>query len=107
VETERQEGEASSLCCGRSRTTARPGDNSGSIRRPRADVLDGSPRRDRTLARSPSTTYYEDLGISAFTGVERPDFEKLLQDCRVGKINLLIVYCISRLSRLEPEGARS
>ncbi|GAA1992008.1 recombinase family protein [Kitasatospora viridis] len=52
-----------------------------------------------------SITYYEDLGISAFTGVERPDFEKLLKDCRAGKINLLIVYYISRLSRLEPEDA--
>ncbi|GAA3056343.1 hypothetical protein GCM10020229_80140 [Kitasatospora albolonga] len=49
-----------------------------------------------------SITYYEDLGISAFTGVERPDFEKLLQDCRAGRINLLIVYYISRLSRLDP-----
>ncbi|MGF1430404.1 recombinase family protein [Kitasatospora sp. LaBMicrA B282] len=49
-----------------------------------------------------SVTYYEDLGISAFTGVERPEFEKLLQDCRAGRINLLIVYYISRLSRLDP-----
>ncbi|MFJ9523417.1 recombinase family protein [Kitasatospora sp. NPDC101801] len=49
-----------------------------------------------------SITYYEDLGISAFTGVERPDFERLLQDCRAGRINLLIVYYISRLSRLDP-----
>ncbi|MFD4560179.1 recombinase family protein [Streptomyces sp. NPDC058469] len=45
---------------------------------------------------------YEDLGISAFTGVERPDFERLLSDCRAGKINLLIVYYISRLSRMDP-----
>ncbi|WP_231873195.1 MULTISPECIES: recombinase family protein [Kitasatospora] len=49
-----------------------------------------------------SITHYEDLGISAFTGVERPDFEKLLQACRAGRINLLIVYYISRLSRLDP-----
>ncbi|MER5638335.1 recombinase family protein [Kitasatospora sp. NPDC002227] len=49
-----------------------------------------------------SVTYYEDLGISAFTGVERPKFEKLLQDCRAGRINLLVVYYVSRLSRLDP-----
>ncbi|MEU9129238.1 recombinase family protein [Kitasatospora sp. NPDC048540] len=49
-----------------------------------------------------SVAYYEDLGISAFTGVERPQFEKLLQDCRAGRINLLIVYYVSRLSRLDP-----
>ncbi|MFJ4680673.1 recombinase family protein [Kitasatospora sp. NPDC088783] len=49
-----------------------------------------------------SITYFEDLGISAFTGAERPDFEKLLQACRAGRINLLIVYYISRLSRMDP-----
>ncbi|MFJ6136951.1 recombinase family protein [Kitasatospora sp. NPDC092286] len=51
---------------------------------------------------SVSISYFEDLGISAFTGVERPDFEKLLKACREGRINLLIVYYISRLSRLDP-----
>ncbi|MFF8916052.1 recombinase family protein [Streptomyces sp. NPDC015032] len=44
---------------------------------------------------------YEDLGISAFSGVERPDFERMLEDCRAGRLNVLIVYYISRLSRLE------
>ncbi|MFE3167343.1 recombinase family protein [Streptomyces sp. NPDC059224] len=46
--------------------------------------------------------HYEDVGISAYSGTERPDFERLLRDCRVGRINAVIVYNISRLSRLEP-----
>lgn len=49
-----------------------------------------------------SITSYEDLGISAFSGKERPDFERMLQDCRMGRINVIIVYYISRFSRLEP-----
>ncbi|GAA2085124.1 hypothetical protein GCM10009801_46670 [Streptomyces albiaxialis] len=48
-----------------------------------------------------SITQYEDLGISAFTGDERPDFDRLLKDCREGRINLIIVYYISRLSRMD------
>lgn len=46
--------------------------------------------------------WYEDLGISAFSGVERPDFERLIADCHSGRINLIIVYYISRLSRADP-----
>ncbi|MGW1840371.1 recombinase family protein [Streptomyces sp. NPDC002067] len=49
--------------------------------------------------------HYEDIGISAFSGKERPEFEQLLRDCRVGRINMIIVYNISRLSRLEPRDA--
>lgn len=45
---------------------------------------------------------YEDLGISAFSGVERPDFERMLRDCRSGRLNMIIVYYISRFSRLDP-----
>ncbi|MEU8655238.1 recombinase family protein [Actinoplanes philippinensis] len=45
---------------------------------------------------------YEDLGISAFNGDERPEFERLLADCRAGHVNLIVVYYISRLSRLDP-----
>jgi DNA invertase Pin-like site-specific DNA recombinase len=52
-----------------------------------------------------SVDYYEDLGISAFDGTVRPDFERLLRDCRSGRINYLIVYYISRLSRMEPADA--
>ncbi|MFF8942567.1 recombinase family protein [Streptomyces sp. NPDC014864] len=46
--------------------------------------------------------HYEDVGVSAFSGTERPDFERLLRDCRTGRINVVIVYNISRFSRLEP-----
>ncbi|WP_406286402.1 recombinase family protein [Streptomyces sp. NBC_00209] len=49
--------------------------------------------------------HYEDVGISAFSGKERPEFERLLRDCRMGRINVIIVYNISRLSRLEPTDA--
>ncbi|MFB6554584.1 recombinase family protein [Streptomyces sp. NPDC056405] len=49
-----------------------------------------------------SVTEYEDLGISAFTGDGRPDFDRLLKDCHDGRINLIIVYYISRLSRMDP-----
>lgn len=42
---------------------------------------------------------YEDQGISAFSGVERPDFERMVADCRAGRINVIIVYYVSRLSR--------
>ncbi|MCX4649170.1 recombinase family protein [Streptomyces sp. NBC_01446] len=44
---------------------------------------------------------YEDVGVSAYSGVERKDWERLMADCREGRINVLIVYYISRLSRLE------
>ncbi|MCX4663478.1 recombinase family protein [Streptomyces uncialis] len=44
---------------------------------------------------------YEDLGISAFTGVVRPDFDRLIADCRRGEVDVIVVYYISRLSRLK------
>ncbi|GGM09564.1 hypothetical protein GCM10012279_29530 [Micromonospora yangpuensis] len=46
--------------------------------------------------------WYEDLGISAFSGTERPGFDRLVADCHSGRINMIIVYYISRLSRLDP-----
>ena len=46
--------------------------------------------------------HYEDIGISAFNGKERPAYERLLKDCRAGRVNMIIVYYISRLSRMEP-----
>ncbi|MFI6563696.1 recombinase family protein [Streptomyces sp. NPDC050534] len=49
--------------------------------------------------------HYEDVGISAYSGTERPDFERLLRHCRLGRINVLVVYNIARLSRLEPRDA--
>jgi DNA invertase Pin-like site-specific DNA recombinase len=49
-----------------------------------------------------SVIEYEDLGISAFSGKDRPDFDRLLKDCHNGRVNLIIVYYISRLSRMDP-----
>ncbi len=49
--------------------------------------------------------HFEDVGISAFSGVERPEFERLIRECRMGRINVIIVYNVSRLSRLEPTDA--
>ncbi|WP_406172027.1 recombinase family protein [Streptomyces sp. NBC_00996] len=49
--------------------------------------------------------HYEDVGTSAYSGTERPDFERLLRDCRMGRVNVVIVYNIARLSRLEPRDA--
>jgi DNA invertase Pin-like site-specific DNA recombinase len=65
-----------------------------------ADQLKEGVARAKSLGADHIATY-EDLGISAFSGVERPDFERLLADCRAGRINVVIVYYISRLSRLE------
>ncbi|MET7966733.1 recombinase family protein [Micromonospora sp. NPDC005305] len=45
---------------------------------------------------------YEDLGISAFSGAERPGFERLIADCRAGRVNTIIVYYVSRFSRADP-----
>ncbi|MFJ8605399.1 recombinase family protein [Streptomyces shenzhenensis] len=49
--------------------------------------------------------HYEDVGISAYSGTERPDFERMLRDCRLGRVNVIIVYNVSRFSRLEPRDA--
>ncbi|MFC8348671.1 recombinase family protein [Streptomyces sp. NPDC057280] len=42
---------------------------------------------------------YEDLGISAYKNVERPAYERLLRDARAGRINVIMVHYMSRLSR--------
>ena len=44
---------------------------------------------------------YEDIGISAFSGAERPGFERLIADCRSGRVNTILVYYVSRFSRQE------
>ncbi|TSB19185.1 recombinase family protein [Streptomyces benahoarensis] len=49
-----------------------------------------------------SITTYEDLGISAFTGDARPDFDRMIKDCLAGRINLIVVYYVSRLTRRDP-----
>ncbi|MGY5131264.1 recombinase family protein [Streptomyces nigrescens] len=46
--------------------------------------------------------YSEAPGTSAFSGVERPEFNRLLQDCRMGRVNMIIVLYISRFSRADP-----
>ncbi|MGK3937128.1 recombinase family protein [Streptomyces caeruleatus] len=42
---------------------------------------------------------YEDLGISAFKDVERPAYQRLLRDARAGRIDVIMVHYMSRLSR--------
>jgi DNA invertase Pin-like site-specific DNA recombinase len=42
---------------------------------------------------------YEDLGVSAFKNAERPAYERLLRDVRAGRINVIVVHYMSRLSR--------
>lgn len=43
--------------------------------------------------------YYTDAGISAKTGNKRPEFERMLEDGRQGKINMIIAYKMDRLTR--------
>ena len=43
--------------------------------------------------------YYQDAGISAKTGNFRPEFERLLQDGKDGKINTIVALKLDRLSR--------
>ncbi|MFF5719726.1 recombinase family protein [Streptomyces buecherae] len=42
---------------------------------------------------------YEDLGISAFKDVDRPDYRRLLADAGAGRINVIVVHYMSRFSR--------
>lgn len=46
--------------------------------------------------------YSEAPGTSAFSGVERPEWNRLVADCRAGKVNMIIVHYISRLTRRNP-----
>ncbi|MFD7257831.1 recombinase family protein [Streptomyces sp. NPDC059874] len=46
--------------------------------------------------------YSEAPGTSAFSGVDRPVWRKLVEDCQHGKINMIIVNYISRLTRQDP-----
>lgn len=46
--------------------------------------------------------YSEKPGTSAFSADKtRPEFERLLTDCRLGRVNMIIVDYVSRFSRLE------
>ncbi len=40
--------------------------------------------------------------MSAYSGTQRPAFERLLADCRAGRIELVIVHHVARLSRMDP-----
>ena len=78
-----------------------------SVRRANRSEVSTVTQRDAGVAEAKrrgavSITEYEDLGISAFTGDGRPDFDRLLKDCHEGRINLIVVYYISRLSRMDP-----
>lgn len=78
----------------------------------RRDKSEGSPRAQREAASDlitregwTSAGYYEDKDLSAFTGVDRPEFNRLLNDARAGRFDVIVVYYISRFSRLEPKDA--
>ena len=43
--------------------------------------------------------YYQDAGISAKTGNHRPEFDRLIEDAKSGKINTVIALKLDRLSR--------
>src|SRR5574344_2546991 len=43
--------------------------------------------------------YYEDGGISAKTGNERPEFIRLMEDIKSGKINTIVALKLDRISR--------
>lgn len=45
--------------------------------------------------------FSEAPGTSAFGTAERPEFERLLSECRMGRVNTIIVYDVSRFSRLD------
>ena len=43
--------------------------------------------------------YYEDAGISAKTGNYRPEFDRMMQDIKDGRINTMVALKIDRISR--------
>ena len=43
--------------------------------------------------------YYEDAGISAKTGNKRPEFDRLMDDLKQGRINTIIALKLDRISR--------
>lgn len=44
-------------------------------------------------------SYYEDLGISGSKS-DRPAFQRMLEDCRAGLVDTVVVYKLDRLSRV-------
>ncbi|MER7922197.1 recombinase family protein [Streptomyces sp. NPDC096057] len=46
------------------------------------------------------TGHYEDVGLSGYDpNVYRPDFERLLEDARARKFDVVVIYMLSRLTR--------
>ena len=43
--------------------------------------------------------YYTDAGISAKTGNKRPEYDRMLEDGRQGKINMIIALKLDRITR--------
>ena len=43
--------------------------------------------------------YYEDAGVSAKTGNHRPEFERMLEDGKQGKINMIVAFKLDRITR--------
>jgi DNA invertase Pin-like site-specific DNA recombinase len=64
--------------------------------------LEAALERARTL-NPDAIAEYKDVDRSAFkTDVVREDYERLLRDCKSGRINVVIVYYISRFTRADP-----
>ncbi len=50
--------------------------------------------------------HYRDIGVSGYDpNAKRKAFERLLNDCRAGKIHEIVVFNITRFSRREPKDA--
>ena len=43
--------------------------------------------------------YHKDAGINAKTGNYRPDFDRLMEDIKRGKINTIVVLKLDRISK--------
>ena len=79
---------------------------SGSVASPEAQRRNNYAEAERRRAAGADLVwvghYSEKPGTSAFrAGVERPEFNRLLHDCRMGRVNMVIVDYVSRFSRLE------
>ena len=44
--------------------------------------------------------YYEDAGISAKTGNKRPEFDRMLEDGKKGKINMIVALKLDRITKV-------
>ncbi|MGY0060840.1 recombinase family protein [Streptomyces sp. LZ34] len=53
---------------------------------------------------APVNRWYQDVGISAFSGVDRPGYLELLADIAAGRIRIVIVWHADRLTRDVGEG---